>query len=1331
MLELIKSNHDLCTGCNRCVRGCPMELANTTFQNDDAGIKVSIDHEKCIACGRCLSVCKHEARYFEDDTARFFEDLSNGVSISLVAAPAIRTNIPEYKRLFTFLKNAGVKKIYDVSLGADICTWAHIRYIEKNGTAPLITQPCPVIVSYCELYRHELLDKLSPIHSPACCAASYIIEYEGITDQIAALTPCIAKSNEFEETGLVQYNVTFDKLQKYLDENNIVLPEEESEFDDDENRLGSIYPMPGGLRENIEYYLGRKLRVSESEGTDIFNRLDTYSETPEKLLPDIFDVLSCSEGCNIGSAVSCELNVFEIESTMRDRMSAAEDENNREYLNNLHELYDKKLELSHFLRTYRAIETSHPLITEQDIEKAFELLGKTSYEKQHVDCSACGSMTCGDMARKIALGVNIPSNCMVHTMETAKEEHELNLAAQEQLLMAKETREADTRMQAMINANPHINILFNERFEVIDCNPAAISFMGFNTKDEMIEGFIKRITESIPPKQSNGRPSVPLPERFKTVMAEGSVKFETDIILGGDMRTLDVNFIRIPYEGGIAIVGYVYDMTELHQREMELQQARQLNDLQLDQLNMAVSDLKTAQKTVATMFESNPHINILFDSELKVIDCNPAAVKFMRFETKDEMLAGFAERLATSIPPVTSTGRETTPISEIFMAAVKDGFIKLETEFILGGERHSVDVELRRIPYADSFAIVGYLFDTTTIREREMELKRRDEQLSEAVKEAEAANKAKSAFLSTMSHEIRTPMNAILGITEIQLQNESLDQDVREALGKIYTSGDMLLGIINDILDLSKIEAGKLELVISKYEIASLISDTAQLNMMRIGSKPIEFELYVDANIPAVLSGDELRVKQILNNILSNAFKYTIAGSVNLSISAESKAGNDSEVNLVIVVADTGQGMTKQQVEQLFDEYSRFNMEANRTTEGTGLGMNITRNLVRLMGGEIIVDSEPGKGSKFTVRLPQGRDSAEVLGSELASNLRNFRTRSRTQMKRVQITREPMPYGSVLVVDDVETNIYVAKGLLTPYGLKIDSAESGFEAIEKIKNGRMYDIIFMDHMMPKMDGIETTKNIRNMGYEPPIVALTANAVTGQADIFLGNGFDDYISKPIDVRQLNTVLNRLIRDKQTPEVLEEARRQTKSDTDGEAVSIVDPKFAEVFVRDALKSIAALDSILGKNSEYSDDDLRTFVIHVHGMKSALANIGNMELSAVALKLETSGRDGDVGVISSETPEFLDSLRALTERLKPKDDEEGAVAEDEDASDLREKLLEVKSACEAYNKKVARDLIKGLRDRTWSRPVKELLETIAESLLHSEFDAIADAVEDYLQK
>ena len=423
MNESIKTNSDLCVGCNRCVRNCPMETANITYQDEAGNVKVRVDYSKCINCGRCVSACKHKAREYHDDTARFFGDLAAGVPISLMAAPSIRTNIPDFKRLFTYLRSLGVKKIYDVSLGADICVWAHIRHIEKNGVKPMITQPCPAIVSYCMLYRTDLIEHLSPIHSPMACAAVYMKKHEGITDRLAAVSPCIAKTDEFQETGLVEYNVTFSKLREHLEKNKIALPKEETGFDHYDSGLGSLFPAPGGLKENIEAYFGKDIHIAVAEGYNVYEKLNKYSEIKNEIRPEIFDVLNCVDGCNIGPACFGGKNIFEIGHSMKKSRKAATENRGKEYFDALYKNYDQTLKLSDFKRKYLSVPAQRPQITDADIKKAFGSLGKDTYEKQNVDCSACGSETCYDMARKIALNVNIPINCIVHAMETAKEEH--------------------------------------------------------------------------------------------------------------------------------------------------------------------------------------------------------------------------------------------------------------------------------------------------------------------------------------------------------------------------------------------------------------------------------------------------------------------------------------------------------------------------------------------------------------------------------------------------------------------------------------------------------------------------------------------------------------------------------------------------------------------------------------------------------------------------------------------------------------------------------------------------------------------------------------------
>jgi PAS domain S-box-containing protein len=334
--------------------------------------------------------------------------------------------------------------------------------------------------------------------------------------------------------------------------------------------------------------------------------------------------------------------------------------------------------------------------------------------------------------------------------------------------------------------------------------------------------------------------------------------------------------------------------------------------------------------------------------------------------------------------------------------------------------------------------------------------------------EAEAASRSKSAFLATMSHEIRTPLNAIIGLSEIELQKK-LPSDTLLDVGKIHNSGATLLAIVNDILDISKIEAGNLELIPVDYDMPSIINDTVQLNVMRIGSKRLMLKLKIDPSIPVMLFGDELRIKQLLNNLLSNAIKYTDEGSVTLSASWEKK---EDIAWITYVVKDTGRGIKAEDITKLFSEYQQFDTKANRHIEGTGLGLSITKKLLVLMKGSINVESVYGKGSTFTMKIPQKIVDETPIGDTIARDLESFHYKDIHNIDGLRLVRNHMPYGKVLVVDDVETNLDVAKGLLLPYGLSIDTASSGQEAISKIKvfsegdASSGYDLVLKDHMMP-------------------------------------------------------------------------------------------------------------------------------------------------------------------------------------------------------------------------------------------------------------------------
>jgi len=537
-------------------------------------------------------------------------------------------------------------------------------------------------------------------------------------------------------------------------------------------------------------------------------------------------------------------------------------------------------------------------------------------------------------------------------------------------------------------------------------------------------------------------------------------------------------------------------------------------------------------KRLRLIIDNIPQAVNLFDKKQNIVDCNDAAVKLFGARDKNDYLNRFQE---ISVP-IQPDGMKQQAKSAVIMAKAYDAerlSFEWMNQSLETGEQIPCEVTLVPVEWhGDSFAM-AFVKD---LREQKNMLAK----LEAVIGSEQAANNAKSKLLSNVSHEINTPLNSIIGLAEIQLQSSEHPPEVEEAFSRIYNASVLLRSLTNDILNLSKMEAGKMKIMPGTYKTASMIMNTVQLNLIHIGGKNIAFNLHVDENMPARLIGDELRVKQIVSNLLSNAFKYTAEGTVDLSFGAERAADPDS-VTLVVHISDTGQGMTKEQIGNLFSEFTRFNLEANHTIEGNGLGMFIVHQLMCLMGGSITVDSEPGRGSSFVICLPQKKNDAEVLGTETAACLQSLKDIQRHLKKPSKFEIEPMPYGRVLVVDDVGANLYVAKRCMKPYGLMVDTADSGELAVSKIKGGEIYDIIFMDNMMPGMDGIETTKIMRTMGYDRPIVALTADTMGDTKKMFISNGFSDFLAKPIDLGQLNECLIRFIRDKNTLEVNKSGRQ----------------------------------------------------------------------------------------------------------------------------------------------------------------------------------------------
>ena len=525
----------------------------------------------------------------------------------------------------------------------------------------------------------------------------------------------------------------------------------------------------------------------------------------------------------------------------------------------------------------------------------------------------------------------------------------------------------------------------------------------------------------------------------------------------------------------------------------------------------------------------------------------------------------------------------------------------------------------------------------------------------EAAAKADQANKAKSAFLSTMSHDIRTPMNAILGLNEMVMR-DSKDEAILGYAENIRTAGNTLLGIINDILDFSKIEAGRMDIINVDYSFVSVLNDLVNMVQNKAEDKGLAFNIDVDREIPSILHGDEIRIKQVITNILSNAVKYTKEGSITFSVGYEKKTDKDDAIILKISVSDTGIGIKPEDMERLFKAFERIEEKRNRSIEGTGLGMTIAQSFLTMMGSRLQVESKYGEGSVFSFDLEQKVVKWDPVG--------NYEEAFKLSLNERQGYREKFtaPHAKVLVVDDTPVNLTVFTNLLSRTKMEIDTAESGDEAIPMYKN-KHYDVIFLDHMMPDKDGIETLAEMRGLKGTPndetPIICLTANAISGMREMYINAGFDDYITKPIDPDRLESMLlTYLPKGKIAP---------PEDESDEEDVLIPDFVFTipELDVNSGLGHCGSKRSYMTTLKMYLDTavdnadeletlwnarDLKNTTIRVHALKSTSRVIGALSLGDHAAELEKAGDLEDVKKLEKEMPVLLEEYRKLAADLEP---------------------------------------------------------------------------------